>query len=127
MTKAFELFRYHNADGTAREWGYSNRGGGVAEIRWGRAGALRQGHEKPLREAMALSQQKERKGYHYVGAVWLDDQGSHTVGPSAAQHAPPAAPRAPREPPVTRQPQPQPKRKPVDIAELLGGGDGEYF
>ena len=39
--KAFALYRYTHADGTAKEWGYSDLGNGLAEIRWGPENQLR--------------------------------------------------------------------------------------
>ena len=51
---------------------------------------------------LGRAREKYRKGYHYLGIVWLNTHGSRTNPP-------------------------QPPKPPVDIAALFGGGDGFYF
>ena len=104
--RAFELYRFTHADGTAKEWGYSDLGNGTAEIRWGAENQLRQFQVKPAHVARERAEEKLRKGYRQAGTAWLDDAGSRTSVPPA---------------------RPTPKT-PVDIAALLGGdSDGFYF
>ena len=103
--RAFELYRFTHADGTAKEWAYSDLGNGQAEIRWGPENQLRGFQVKPLREAQGRAAEKLRKGYRFVGTVWLDASGSRTS-------VPPSRPTP---------------RQPVDLAALLGSGDGFYF
>lgn len=102
--KAFELYRFTHADGSAKEWGYSDLGNGHAEIRWGPEDQLRGRQVKPLREAQGRAADKLRKGYRFVGSVWLDEHGLRTP-----------------------QPSPQPTRNPVNLSQLLGEGSGFYF
>jgi hypothetical protein len=103
--KAFELYRFTHADGTAKEWGYSDLGNGTAEIRWGPEGQLRGSQLKPLREAQGRAADKLRKGYRHIGTNWLDDSGSRVS---------------------VRQSRPTTKSA-VDLSALLGEGDGFYF
>ena len=103
--KAFELYRFTHADGTSKEWGYSDLGNGSAEIRWGPADQLRGHQVKPLQEAQGRAEEKLRKGYRHIGTNWLDDSGSRTS---------------------VRPPRPT-RKTPVDLSQLLGEGDGFYF
>jgi len=103
--KAFELYRFAHADGTAKEWGYSDLGNGQAEIRWGPENHLRGHQVKSLREARERARTKMRDGYQQVGTAWLDETGSRVSIPASS---------------------PNPKT-PVNIAALLGDGDGFYF
>ena len=103
--KAFELYRFVHADGTAKDWGYSDLGNGQAEIRWGPEDQLRQSQVKPLREAQGRAADKLRKGYRHIGTNWLNDNGSRVS---------------------VRQSRPTPN-DPVDLSQLLGEGDGFYF
>ena len=103
--RAFVLYRFTHADGSAKEWGYSDLGNGTAEIRWGRENQLRGQQVKPLREALDRASRKMREGYRQAGTAWLDDAGSRVSVPPA---------------------RPTPKT-PVDIAALLGSDDGFYF
>jgi hypothetical protein len=100
--KAFELYRFTHADGTAKEWAYSDLGNGQAEVRWGPEDQLRQSQVKPLREAQGRAADKLRKGYRHIGTNWLNDSGSRVS--------------------VLK-----PTKTPVDLSQLLGEGDGFYF
>ena len=120
MSREYTLYRYENADGTAKEWAYADIGRGVAEIRWGKAGALRQSQEKPMTEAVHRAWDKECKGYRRVGQVWLDASGNHST-------APPPPPNPARATTTTAQPainQPPTHRKPGHGTARLGGADG---
>ena len=103
--RAFELYRFTHPDGSAKEWAYSDLGNGTAEIRWGPEDQLRGFQEKPVREAQGRVAEKLRKGYRFVGTVWLDEHGSRVSVPPA---------------------RPTPKT-PVDIAALLGGEEGGFY
>ncbi len=121
MNRAYRLYRFDNDDGSAKEWAYADLGTGSAEIRWGKAGALRSSQIKGIQVAQARSDDKERKGYRYVGMVALDGHGARVAVPTV----PPMA--APTQSSV-RPPPAKPTRKPIDIAALLGGDDdGFYF
>ena len=112
----YELFRYTNADGTAKEWAYADVGNGTAEIRWGRAGRLRQSQRKPLDETRVRSDHKQRRGYRYIGRGTMDACGAVTI-PSRNRSCGPVS-----------KAQPQTKCDPIDIAALLGGDEeGFYF
>ena len=100
--KEFLLYRFVHADGSAKEWAYSDLGHGQAEIRWGPKGQLRQSQVKPITAAWDRAKQKVGKGYVRVGTVWLGDDGH------------PA-------------PSPKPTPSPVDLKSLLGSDDGFYF
>ena len=100
--KAFELYRFVHADGTAKEWAYSDLGTGQAEVRWGPEDQLRQSQVKPLWEAQGRAADKLRKGYRHIGTNWLDASGSRVS--------------------VLK-----PTKTPVDLTPLLGEGDGFYF
>ena len=100
--KAFELYRFVHADGTAKDWGYSDLGNGQAEIRWGPEDQLRGHQVKPLREAQVRAADKLRKGYRHVGTGWLDEAGSRVSVLT-------------------------PTKTPVNLSQLLGEGDGFYF
>ena len=103
--KAYQLFQFIHADGTAKEWGYCDLGKGQTEIRWGPENQLRQSQVKPAQEARSRAEEKLRKGYHFLGTVYLNTSGSR----------------------ATPQPSPPTHRTPVDLAALLGGGEGFYF
>ena len=74
-TQLFRLFRFYHANGTAKDWCYRNLGGGTAEIRWGAADRLYHGQIKSLTEALRRAEQKEAKGYLFLGCIQLDEQG----------------------------------------------------
>ncbi len=130
----FALYRFINPNGTAKEWAYADLGGGRAEVRWGRADHLVGRQEVALQEAKRRADEKERKGYRFVGRAMIGDSGTVT------HHAPPSrrdqqtrptlgwqgapAPAAPTPEPPT----PPPAAAPADLAALLGGdNDGFYF
>ena len=46
--RTFQLYRFIHADGTAKDWAYSDLGNGLAEIRWGPANQLRQTQRKKV-------------------------------------------------------------------------------
>jgi hypothetical protein len=103
--KGYELYHFTHADGTAKEWAWCDLGTGQAEIRWGPEGQLRQSQVKPIQQARDRATEKLRKGYQYVGVIYLDDSGTRVSGPPS-----------------------RPTRKtPVDLTHLLGEGDGFYF
>jgi hypothetical protein len=115
----YELYRYRNPDGTAKEWAYADLGNGVAEIRWGPQGHLRQQQEKPIRVALERAREKEAKGYVRQGRCVIDSTGR--AHPAPDQWSPRTVGPPPRS-------QPPPKTAPVDLAALLGGqDDGFYF
>jgi hypothetical protein len=118
----YDLYRFEHDDGSAKEWAYADLGQGVAEIRWGPQGHLRQHQEKPLRVAVERSREKEGKGYVWQGRCVIDSTGrAHSV-PG------PLSPRPEVTRPAQPQVQPQPKTAPVDLAALLGEAEeGFYF
>lgn len=115
----YELYRYNHLDGSAKEWAYADLGGGRADIRWGKAGTLSGGQEKPLLEAEQRATKKCRDGYEYVGQRHIDSLGR----PYGVRPMVPSPQPAPPVPVPVR-----PKRTPIDITALLGGDDeGFYF
>lgn len=74
-TRPFRLFRFYHANGTAKDWAYADLGFGQAEIRWGAADHLVHVQRKHVLEAYRRVTQKTRKGYVFLGTIWLDDQG----------------------------------------------------
>jgi hypothetical protein len=111
--KSYELYRFTHPDGTAKEWAWCDLGNGQAEIRWGPADQLRQSQVKPVHVARERAAEKLRKGYAFVGSLLLNEQGS----------------RVPDNAPMGRagRVRPQATVSAVDLAALLGGGDGFYF
>jgi hypothetical protein len=117
----YELYRYQHPDGRAKEWAYADLGNGVAEIRWGSQGHLRQHQEKPIRVAVERAREKEGKGYVWQGRCVIDSTGC--AHPVARQFSPPPAAPLPRPPPP-----PPPKKTSVDLTALLGEAhEGFYF
>ena len=74
-TQPFRLFRFYHANGSAKDWCYRNLENGTAEIRWGAADRLYHGQIKSLTEALRRAEQKEAKGYLFLGCIQLDEQG----------------------------------------------------
>ena len=99
--------------------GYADLGHGVAEIRWGPQGHLRQHQEKPIRIAVERAREKEGKGYVWQGRCVIDSTGR--AHPVRSHFSPQPAAPLPR-------PQPPPKTASVDLAALLGEeAAGFYF
>lgn len=115
----YHLYRFDNDDGSAKEWAYADLGTGSAEIRWGKAGALVGSQIKGFQVAQARSDDKERKGYRYMGMVALDDHGARVAVPTVAPTTP--AQRSIRPPPG------KPTTKPIDITALLGGDVDDFY
>jgi len=116
--RAFELYRYTNPDGTAKEWAYSDLGHGQAEVRWGSTNALTRSQFKPLPVAVERAREKVRKGYQHLGTVTLNMYGFR--------------PLTERDPVATPRPGPasasRPSNPAVDLRVLLGTeDDGFYF
>ena len=117
MILVYRLYRYTHADGTAKEWAYADNGAGSAVIRWGRSGSLRNSQIKGFGVAQARADEKERKGYEYVGERTLDE-----CGVLVGRH------RTATRPPPVATPQ-KPTSPPINITAILGGDDdaGAYF
>ena len=120
--RTFELFRFTHPDGSAKEWAYSETGGGLFEVRWGRAGHLVNAQAGvALRTVRQREQAKLRKGYRHVGRALIFSDGDVKPLPRGQDKTPPA----PCETGADKAPHP---RTPIDIAALLGGDDeGFYF
>ena len=115
--RAFEVYRYTNPDGTAKEWAYSDLGHGQAEVRWGPANALTRSQFKPLPVAVERAREKVRKGYQHLGTVTLNMYGFRPL----TERAPVATP-----PPATTSAS-RPSKTPVDLRALLGAEEDFYF
>ncbi len=74
-TQPFRLFRFYHVNGTAKDWCYRNLENGTAEIRWGAADRLYHGQIKSLAETLRRAEQKEAKGYLFLGCIQLDERG----------------------------------------------------
>lgn len=75
-TQPFRLFRFYHANGSAKDWCYRNLLNGTAEIRWGSADRLYHWQIKSLTQALIRAEQKEAKGYLFLGCIQLDERGN---------------------------------------------------
>jgi predicted DNA-binding WGR domain protein len=108
------LFRYHNADGTAKDWAYRHLPDGGIAICWGRRGSVSQSHSYGAAEARAIlrrAQEKQRKGYVPLGNAVLRD--------GALEPLPAPAPSAPSRP--------KPSAPAVDLSQIAIGQDDFWF
>jgi hypothetical protein len=119
--RTFELFRFTHPDGSAKEWAYAETGGGLYEVRWGRAGHLVNAQARvALRTVRQREQQKLRKGYRHVGRALIFSDGDVKPLPSGQDRtSPPAC-----ETGADTAPHP---KTPIDIAALLGGDDAGFY
>jgi len=72
----FNLYHFPYANGSSKDWAYSDLGDGKAEIRWGPKNRLYQRQIKPLSETLKRAHQKETKGYFDMGMIFLDEKGN---------------------------------------------------
>ncbi|MCK7578139.1 MAG: hypothetical protein MZV65_21950 [Chromatiales bacterium] len=93
MSEIYQLYRYINIDGSAKEWAWRRRADGTLEVRWGRAGRLVQqrlypaSHQEQLFKTIAG---KIRKGYVDLGWRPLTHHASRQTRPTAAGATHPA-------------------------------------
>ena len=100
----FELYRYTHPDGSAKEWAWCAHPDQGVEVRWGRAGAL-VGHQvyppQRLKEVLARTLAKQRKGYRFVGWCAIDAHGRPVAIERTSQpQGPPVEPVRPTPPVV---------------------------
>ena len=108
------LFRYHNADGTAKDWAYRRLPDGGVEVCWGRAGAVTQTRTyspAEARDILRRAQDKERKGYVPLGDAVLRHGAFEQPRTPAASTPKPTKPSAPA----------------VDLSQIAAGQDDFWF
>lgn len=111
MNLPFQLYRFYHGNGRAKDWAWRRDPEGTLTVRWGPAGRLLQHKTYPAEAADRLKRtlnEKQRKGYRWVGEHRLDHQGQlldpRGVWPNPAIPDRPSPATAPVTPPVAARP-----------------------
>ncbi|EIC23930.1 hypothetical protein Thi970DRAFT_00065 [Thiorhodovibrio frisius] len=113
----WQLFRYHQGDGSRKDWAYRRLADGAMEIAWGRSGHIGQQQHYRADQRGLIEQrarEKERKGYVPLGQAVLRGRVFEIVSTqrAALQHQP------------VPEPRPQPR---VDLSWIAPGQENLWF
>ncbi|MBK1620691.1 hypothetical protein CKO42_20105 [Lamprobacter modestohalophilus] len=126
VASTWRLFRYHHADGTAKDWAYRRLADGDLEICWGRTGQVRQQRQYAARDGTLVlrrAAEKQGKGYVALGEAELKEGALVLIHPSAPATGPIPAAAAPRSSRTASRLVPGA----LDLSQIAAGEDDFWF